>query len=83
MLCVGMWCGILLSGCPPPRREMLNVGCGESIWVVERSVVWERGFVCKGICVCVNCRLIPCYNVRLYSAIGWCAYGTYTCVNWL
>ena len=53
MLCVGMWCGLLLSGCPPPRRKILTVGCGESIWVVEKSVVWERGFPCKGICVCV------------------------------
>ena len=85
MSCVicGAFCGLLLGGCPPSRREILTVGCGESIWVVERSVVWERGFVCRGFYVCVNCRLIPCSNVRLYSAIGWCAYGTYTCVNCL
>ena len=83
MLCVGMLCGLLPSERPPPRREMLIVGCVESVWVVERCAVWERGFVCRGVCVCVNCRLIPWFNVRLYSAIGCCAYGTYTCVNWL
>ncbi len=50
-MCVGMWCGLLLSGCPPPRREMLTVGWGEGVWVVgmfscERGVLFVGGFVC-------------------------------------
>ena len=48
MICVGMSCGMLLSGCPPPRRELLTVGCGESVWVVGGLLLCSVEFMLVG-----------------------------------
>ncbi len=43
-----------MDGYPPPRRYMLDVGCGDRFLAVVLLVVREEGFICERNCVCVS-----------------------------